>query len=95
MNRLVRLLFYSSTENYWLIRGLEDASSYIFRARAINELGAGPWGEENVIDTVVGPRMLTQTGLPTILASTIPTSLLFFGVLFTCLVYGKYNHTFT
>ncbi|XP_071513555.1 proto-oncogene tyrosine-protein kinase ROS isoform X2 [Panulirus ornatus] len=79
---------YSGSENYWLIRGLEDASSYIFRARAINELGAGPWGEENVIDTVVGPRMLTQTGLPTILASTIPTSLIFFGVLFTCLVYG-------
>ncbi|XP_045603691.1 proto-oncogene tyrosine-protein kinase ROS isoform X2 [Procambarus clarkii] len=79
---------YNGSDNYWLITGLEAQSSYIFRARAINKLGAGPWGEKNVIDTVVGPTMLTQTGLPTILASTIPTSLIFFGVLFTCLIYG-------
>ncbi|XP_042220290.1 proto-oncogene tyrosine-protein kinase ROS-like isoform X2 [Homarus americanus] len=79
---------YNGSENQWLIRGLEGSSSYIFRARAINELGTGPWGEENIIETLVGPTMMTQTGLPTILASTIPTSLAFFGVLFVCLYYG-------
>lgn len=78
-------------ENYWLIEGLEESSSYIFRARAINELGVGPWGKENVIDTVIGPKMLPQTDLPTILASTIPTSFVFIAFLLFCLVYGESN----
>ncbi|XP_042860873.1 proto-oncogene tyrosine-protein kinase ROS-like [Penaeus japonicus] len=79
---------YNGTNNYWLIEGLEESSSYIFRARAINELGVGPWGKENVIDTVIGPKMLPQTDLPTILASTIPTSFVFIATLLFCLVYG-------
>ncbi|KAK8754621.1 hypothetical protein OTU49_016899, partial [Cherax quadricarinatus] len=87
-NNITYATIYNGSDNYWLIKGLEAESSYIFRVRAINELGAGPWGEVNVIDTVVGPTMLTQTDLPTILASTIPTSLIFFGVFFTSLIYG-------
>ncbi|XP_066980698.1 proto-oncogene tyrosine-protein kinase ROS isoform X4 [Macrobrachium rosenbergii] len=87
-DNLTYVTVYNGSNNYWLISGLDGASSYIFRARAINELGPGPWGETNVIETIIGPTMLTQTDIPTILASTIPSSLFFFAILFGCLIFG-------
>ncbi|KAK8385153.1 hypothetical protein O3P69_012149 [Scylla paramamosain] len=64
---------YNGSDNEWMIQGLDDTSSYIFRVRAVNRLGQGEWGEENIISTVAGPTMLNRTHLPTILYSTIPT----------------------
>lgn len=79
----------ASTANHWDIQGLREAPRYIFRVRAVNQIGAGPWGQENVIETVLGPTMLSQAHLPTILASTIPPSVLFLALLFACLYYGN------
>ncbi|KAK3864124.1 hypothetical protein Pcinc_030164 [Petrolisthes cinctipes] len=80
---------YNDSANHWDIQGLMEAPRYIFRVRAVNQIGAGPWGEENVIETVLGPTILSQAHLPTILASTIPPTIFFIALLFTCLFYVK------
>ena len=60
----------------------------MIRVKAINELGGGPWSALSKIGSKDGPTKFAPADLRTILASTIPTSMLFFTVLFTCLILG-------
>ncbi|KAF2358869.1 Fibronectin type III [Trinorchestia longiramus] len=81
---------YNGTANRWPVSDLDPSGVYVFRVRAVNEVGVGLWSAHSTLEMAAHPKMLSSVNLPTILAAAIPATLLIFLLLFTLLACGKF-----
>ncbi|RXG53722.1 hypothetical protein Avbf_16268 [Armadillidium vulgare] len=79
-------------ENYWVINlnDFDASSKYRFRVRGINDLGAGKWSSQNLVMPLVSSSKLDTVHIPTILGATIPTFIMSFIILLSCLTMSMY-----
>ncbi|XP_018010088.1 protein sevenless [Hyalella azteca] len=68
---------YNGSANHWAVSGLDPVGVYVLRARALNDVGWGPWGASNPLHmSHLGAFYPTSPSLPTILAAAVPAALL-------------------